>query len=176
MRVLGLTACLAVLLAAGPNPSVAQDGSSLPGGASSLQETFENWRVGCAVNGSARQCGLSQEHRQQDGRRVFGINLVPTESGVIEGALVLPFGLNLDMGVTLAVDERPVVEGLRFSTCLPAGCVVPFTLDDPALGSLRSGETLVLTAIIEDTGSPLTFTVPLTGFSAGLERVTALLR
>lgn len=175
MRTLGLAAGLAVLLGAGSNSAVGQEGSSLPGGASSLQETFENWQVACVVNGSTRQCALSQEHRQHDGRRVLGINLVPMQSGTMEGALVLPFGLNLDAGVTLTVNERPLAEGLRFSTCLPAGCVVPFTLDDAALGSLRSGEALVLTAIIEDTRSPLTFSVPLMGFSAALERTIALL-
>ncbi|MGN1289969.1 MAG: invasion associated locus B family protein [Bradyrhizobium sp.] len=35
-----------------------------------------------------------------------------------------PSGLSLDAGITLAVDDRPDGEALRFRTCLPVGCIV----------------------------------------------------
>ena len=40
--------------------------SSLPGGASSLNETYRDWRVACAQQGAAKRCVLSQIQAQQN--------------------------------------------------------------------------------------------------------------
>lgn len=158
------------------SPTLAQEaGPALPGGASSLRETYGDWSVTCVATGDTRQCSLSREHRQQDGRRVLGLEIVPDAAGGLVGAIVLPFGLRLGAGVTLEIDESPVGQVLPFSTCLPAGCIVPLALDDAATQALRSGETLTLSATIDDSGETLSFSVPLAGFTSGLERTTALL-
>jgi len=58
-RVFRLTA---LLFAAAVLPStsavLAQDASSLPGGASSLQETYQDWRVFCQVLEATKHCGV----------------------------------------------------------------------------------------------------------------------
>lgn len=168
---------LALLLAGGPTLVGAQEeGPALPGGASSLQETYHDWRVACTAAGGTKRCGLSQQHSQQDGRRVLAIEFIPADANGLAGTLVLPFGLRLDAGVILTVDDRPVGEGFRFSTCLPAGCVVPLALDAAAVEALRSGETLKLAATANDSGAPLTFSVSLRGFTAGIQRTAELLR
>jgi len=56
-------------------PALAQDAPSLPGGASSLQETFGDWRVACWVTDASRNCALSQQQARQNGQRVLAIEL-----------------------------------------------------------------------------------------------------
>lgn len=45
----------------------------------------------------------------------------------------MPFDLKLDQGTTVAIDEHTPLPALRFSTCLPAGCLVPLTFDKDAV-------------------------------------------
>lgn len=49
--------------------------SGLPGGASSLNETYEDWRIACARQGNRKRCVLSQVQTQQNGQRVLAIEL-----------------------------------------------------------------------------------------------------
>ena len=114
-----LTIALALLLAgvAGAGISQGQDGAPLlPGGASSLQETYGDWRVACVVRETERLCSLSQQHSQQNGQRVLSIEIVPSAENAANGTLVLPFGLLLSAGVTLTVDDQPIGSALPFST------------------------------------------------------------
>jgi len=94
-------------------------GSGLPGNATSLTETYGDWTVICAAPQDAAQVN------RQNGQRVLAIELAAIEGGnAASGTLVLPFGLNLDQGVALSVDVSEILPPLRFSTCLPAGCLV----------------------------------------------------
>ncbi|WP_204307255.1 invasion associated locus B family protein, partial [Enterobacter hormaechei] len=87
--------------------------------ASSLQEAHGDWVVGCAVQGNAKRCGLTQEQtNQQTRQRVLAMELTLVGDR-IEGVLLLPFGLVLDQGVVLQIDELPQGQALRFRTCLP---------------------------------------------------------
>lgn len=177
MRTWVVSAGLAVLLGVGLGPAEGQEGASvLPGGASSLQETYEDWRVACTVQGGVKRCSLSQQHNRQDGQRVLGIDLAPAQSGGVTGTLVLPFGLRLDAGVTLKIDEQSTGEALRFSTCLPAGCIVLLERMPLLCRPMRDGETLKLVGTINDSGQPLALSVSLRGFAAGIDRTDALLR
>lgn len=40
--------------------------SGLPGGASSLSETYRDWRVACVQDGTAKRCSLSQVQARQE--------------------------------------------------------------------------------------------------------------
>ena len=53
--------------------------------------------------------------------------------------MVLPFGLALDHGVVLQVDDGAPGPVLRFRTCLPAGCVVPLSSDAKLVAAARKG-------------------------------------
>lgn len=167
---------LAGLLAASPDQAAAQMAqAALPNGASSLQETYQDWRVACTAEAQATQCNLSQEQRQQDGRRILAIEIAPAGSGGANGTLVLPFGLQLDAGVTLMVDDKPIGKAFRFSTCLQAGCIVPLALDGTTARTLRSGETLKVNATVHGSGASLSFSISLKGLAAGIDRMATLL-
>jgi invasion protein IalB len=91
----------------------------------------------------------------------------------VDGALVLPFGLALDRGVTLQVDDAPAGPALRFRTCLPAGCVVPLSFDARLVAALRKGAALKINAAA-DNGKDAVFTISLKGFPAALDRTAVL--
>ena len=80
-----LALCGAILLS--PAAASAQDPSGLPGGASSLRETYDDWIVNCAVQsqdgGNIKHCALSQEQTDNNShQRVLAIELKPEKTGV----------------------------------------------------------------------------------------------
>jgi invasion protein IalB len=165
---------LGVALAAAMGPATAQDAPSLPNGASSLQEGYQDWVVSCGLTDAGKQCALSQQQTQQNGQRVLAVELIVNTEGAVSGSLVLPFGLALSAGATLRVDEQPAQTPLQFSTCLPAGCIVPLTFDGDQLAAMRVGSQLVVNVRAEGMSEPTTLTVSLKGFSAALDRTQAL--
>jgi invasion protein IalB len=155
--------------------AIAQDAvSALPNGASSVQETYQDWLVTCVQAEAAKRCALSQQQSQADGQRVLAIELLPSKDGGLTGAMVLPFGLALDAGATLQVDEQAPLGSLRFSTCLPAGCIVPIRFDDAVVLGLRQGSSLKVNLSLEGSAEPVPLTISLRGFSVALDRTMAL--
>jgi invasion protein IalB len=153
----------------------AQPASPLPGGATSLQETHGDWVVGCALQGNVKRCALTQEQtNQQTRQRVFAVELTPA-GDKIEGVLLLPFGLVLDQGVVLQVDEQAQGQPLRFRTCLVAGCFVPVTLDARQVAALRGGTALKM-RVMPEGGQSTVLTVSLKGLAGALDRTIALAR
>jgi invasion protein IalB len=151
-------------------------GSRLPGGASSLSETYGNWRVACAQQGNGKRCALSQVQTQQNGQRVLAIELnTPATGNTVSGTLIMPFGLALDSGVIFQIDEKPAMQPVRFRTCLPAGCLVNVTFDAPALVALRAGAILKIKTTA-DGGAAAPFSISLQGFGTALDCVAALAR
>ncbi len=164
------------LVAPAIGEAFAQEQGTLPGGASSLQETYDDWVVSC-VQREGKHCLLQHRQNQQNGQRILAIEVVAGADGTTAaGTLVLPFGLALDAGVSLQVDEKPAQAPLRFSTCLPAGCVVPLSFDDAFLAALRTGTTLKTMVKAADANEPISFSVPMKGFSAAFDRVAALMK
>ncbi|MGB6118333.1 MAG: invasion associated locus B family protein [Mesorhizobium sp.] len=163
----------AVLVLAGVCSAAAQ---GLPGGASSLNETHGDWTVACTTPGGAVRCAASQTQVNGENRqRILAAELTATEGGKAAGGLlVLPFGLRLDSGVRLAIDEAAADETLRFSTCLPAGCLVPLSFDAAELMALQSGKALSITATANDGGQETAFSISLKGLSSALSRVNQL--
>src|SRR5690606_31457084 len=111
----------------------------LPGGASSLQETFQDWTVNCQAQNDNTVCVMRQDQSStQTGQRVLTAELRSVEGKKVEGILLMPFGLDLAKGADLKFDEA---EGpkLAFSTCLPQGCLAPVNFDAKQVGSLKAG-------------------------------------
>ncbi len=154
-------------------PVMAQEKAELPGGASSLRETYQDWTVSCQIINNVKQCALSQEQQQQNGQRVLAIELQPNAEGGIAGITVMPFGLKLNQGVKVQIDEQAELPAIAFSTCLPAGCLLPISLDVKSVAALRAGQALKLKAASVD-GRDMNFPVSLKGFSAALDRVSKL--
>jgi invasion protein IalB len=151
-------------------------GANLPGGATSLNETHGDWRVTCATQESIVRCAVSQvQVNNQNRQRVLTVELLATErGGSAEGTLVLPFGLALDRGVVLSIDEGEPRPPLRFSTCLPAGCLVPLTFNTDAVTAMRAGTTLKVKATANDSGQEVNFSISLSGFTSALARAAEL--
>ncbi|QRY64871.1 invasion associated locus B family protein (plasmid) [Ensifer sp. PDNC004] len=176
LTMISATAAL-VLFGLSLMPASAEDKSpvaGLPGGASSLQESYGDWSVACRIIDNTRQCAASQQQMQQSGQRVLAIEVRDGKAGALEATLVLPFGLLLDAGITLAVDEEKPGEALRFSTCIPAGCLVPATFDAAMLERLRTGKVLKLGGTSAD-GQMTPLSVSLNGFAAASDRLKALI-
>ena len=152
-----------------------QGGPALPGGASSLNETYKDWRVACVQQGTAKRCVVSQVQAQQNGQRVLAVELDAPRGATVSGTLVLPFGLALESGLALQIDEKPAMPPLRFRTCLPAGCLVNLSFDAPTLAALRTGTALKVKATA-DGGAPTPFSIPLQGLATALDRAAALAR
>lgn len=167
--VLSISAVVAAL------PARAQTASTaMPGGASSLQETFQDWRVTCSVVQNAKSCSVSQIQTQQNGQRVLAIELRAAKDGGAAGVLMLPFGLKLQDGVTMKIDQNPSLLSLSFSTCLPLGCVVPLNLTAANVATLESGTTLTVNASAADGSEKLSFPISLKGFAPVFERLNQL--
>ncbi|MCD4512178.1 invasion associated locus B family protein [Brucella pseudogrignonensis] len=162
-------------LAAMPVQDGEKSAVSLPNGASSINETYGDWTVNCAIADNQKRCGFSQEQgNSQTGQRLFAIDLQPPADGQTNGVLLLPFGLHLDDGVKLKLDEQNLGQGARFSTCLPAGCLVPVSFPAVATDAMKKGEKLIITATRNGGVDVATFTVSLNGFTTAMNRVAEL--
>lgn len=155
--------------------SVAQE-TNLPGGATSLNETHGDWRVTCATQGNVVRCAVSQvQINSQNRQRVLSVELTATEGGnAASGTLILPFGLALDHGAVLSIDEGEFLPPLRFSTCLPAGCLVPLAFNADAVTAMRVGKALKAKAAANGSGQEVNFSISLSGFTSALARAAAL--
>jgi invasion protein IalB len=148
----------------------------LPGGASSLNETYKDWQVSCAQQGAVKRCSMSQQQANQQSRqRVLAIEINAVTAAKVEGLLVLPFGLVLDAGAKLQIDDGGIGQPIRFSTCLPAGCLIPLSFDAATVVNLRKGTALKVVATA-DGGAATPFSISLQGFGTALDRIAALAR
>ncbi|MBM7326269.1 invasion associated locus B family protein [Agrobacterium sp. S2] len=148
---------------------------SLPNGAASINEVYGDWTVNCAIADSSKRCGLSQEQgNKQTGQRLFAIDLQPPADGQTSGVLLLPFGLKLDDGVKLKLDEQNLGQGARFSTCVPSGCLVPVWFPTVATDAMKKAGKLIITATRNGGGEAPTFTISLNGFTTAMSRVAEL--
>lgn len=150
------------------------DNQALPGGANPLQEAHGDWRVACSEQNGHNACALSQQLLDRDSRqRILAIELNAPASGQVDGTIVLPFGLSLEKGVTLHVDESAAGPALRFRTCLPAGCIVVVSFDATAIAALKTATTITVKAT-GDNAQALAFPISLRGFASAIDRTAAL--
>ncbi len=156
-------------------PPAAPPPVQLPHGATAINETYGDWTVDCRIVDNRKACVLVQSQgNSQTGQRSFAIELRAPQDGKAEGTLLLPFGLNLDAGVKLKVDDKDFGPAMRFSTCVPAGCLAPVSFPTAMTDALKKGTTLVVNAVTLRGGEPVTFSVSLNGFSAAIARAGSL--
>lgn len=151
---------------------------SLPGGATTLNETHGDWTVACmlvaaADGGKTRRCVFSQQQISQETRqRALAIELRPENEGA-KGVLILPFGLALAAGVTYQLDDGAAGAMQSFRTCVPAGCIVDIAFDAGTIASLKANKTLKVN-VTADGGQPIELSIPLMGFSSAYDRAATL--
>lgn len=151
--------------------------AQLPGGATSLRETHGDWIVMCNAAPKAKVCGVSQQQADgRSGQRVLAIEVGSPSADGAHATLVLPFGLKLDKGVVLQVDETAATTALAFKTCLPAGCIVDAALNRQSLEGWRKGTSLKLKSFAADSGSEVRLAISLKGLAQAMDRASALAR
>lgn len=157
-------------------PALAQAvAENLPGGASSIQETYGAWTVSCRLAEGRKACTFSQVRGSQEtGQRSFAIELRPPADGKTDGVLVLPFGLSLSDGVKLALDEKPLGQSVPFSTCVPDGCLAPVSFPTVATDAIKTAKVLTITATPASGTEALTFSIALDGFTSAFARIAEL--
>jgi invasion protein IalB len=157
-----------------PQPS-ASAAPLLPGGASSLSETYARWSVNCQVANNLKNCSMSQQQfNNKTNQRLLAIEIFARSTDEAAATIVLPFGLAVSKGVTLAVDDQKVSQVLPFSTCLSGGCLVPVGIDHKMIQQMTAGTTLKIVGTVFDTQQPITFSVPLASFGTALARTASL--
>jgi len=147
--------------------------STLPGGASEIQETHGDWRVRCQ-QGKELTCVVVQQQADKDTRQlVLGVELKAVSAQKAEGTILLPFGLAVSQPVAVQIDETPATT-LPFRTCVPVGCLVPVTFDGTRLSELKKGTVLTVKANAPDGVQETVFRISLSGISGALDRALAL--
>lgn len=176
--VLGVVAVLGIGV---PMLTQAQTPSGTPSSASAMKEMHGDWAVTCAdrVQGQthAKACVVSQTQIDpKTHERVVTLEVAPalSSSGESAATVLMPFGLVLDRGVVLQIDNAAVGAPARFQTCLPVGCVVQLRLDGKTLSMLRNGTYIKLIAVAATDGKRMLFTIPLRGLGAAVDRAMAL--
>lgn len=159
-------------LIGGAGPLAAQQ-PTFPGGAQSINEAFQDWQVVCNILKGTKRCAVSQQQADSRTRqRLLAVELQPKADSA-QGLMFLPFGLSLEKGVLLKVGDTRMA-ALRFSTCLPQGCVVPLSFDAKGVALLKKGAALRIEAA-NDAGQPQVFSVSLKGFGPALDRAAMLI-
>ncbi len=146
-----------------------------PAGAETVNETYQDWQMTCTQPQSGKHCAVSQQQTDsKTSQRVLAVELQP-QGDKAEGALILPFGVLLDKGITLKIGEADVGPVLRFKTCLPQGCLVPLNLDAKTLAALRKATAFTVNAV-STTDQAMALSVSLKGFGQALDRAAVLIR
>jgi invasion protein IalB len=148
--------------------------AQLPNGASSISETYGSWIVDCRLANGQKQCRLLQiQTNSQTSQRVFEIELQVPRDGKMDGTILMPFGLRLDLGAVVKLDDNVLGDGLRFFTCVPAGCLLPVSFSPFAVNAMIKGKMLTVASLYLN-DAVVTFNIPLDGFSAATARVAEL--
>jgi invasion protein IalB len=140
-------------------------------GGSGVTESYGGWTLNCGSEAGKKFCTVMQAQvNKQTGQRVFAIELRAPKDGTTEGTILLPFGLKLDGGVMLRLDDKDVAQGLHFSTCLAQGCLVPVSFPSASIDAIRHAKVLTVAALTVNNDQAVTFSVALDGFAAALDR------
>lgn len=146
--------------------------SPLPKGATTLREEYGSWQVICAAKDQTTHCVMQQTQIDaKSQQRVLTIELGGVDNGVLSGGMVMPFGLDLQKGISIGFANGEPQQVFQFSTCLPAGCIVPVEFGKEDIAALRENATLEISATANSDKSPIKFPVSLEGFAAALDRL-----
>jgi invasion protein IalB len=159
--------------AADQKAAVQTEPTPLPNGASSINETYGDWTVDCRFVEHQKQCMIVQVQNNQN-RRVFEIQLRAPKDAKTEGTILMPFGLKLESGVIMTLDDKKIGPALSFSTCMPQGCLVPVSFPADTVDSMKKSKTLGIASLNVGSGEVVTFKVSLEGFANASARVIEL--
>jgi invasion protein IalB len=180
MRCCALLLLASLTLASAPSLAVADDSTPLPNGANAINETYGDWTTHCQTSTKtdqpkgAVQCAVSLvEVDQKTKQRILTLVFNPGDNGSVKGVLILPFGLSLQNGVTIQIDDGPATSALMFRTCLPAGCLISLDWPSQTVEALGNSKQLKINAQ-SDQGQAAPFVVSLNGVGPALARAASL--
>jgi len=129
------------------------------------------WNVQCQNTSGGLQCAAAMNVvAGAENQRVFGISL---QEGAGEAGptlvMQLPFGLNLQRGVDLRIDDLET-ETFTISTCLQTGCFVVQQAEQALINQMVAGQVLHVAMQTSD-GNETTMDLPLEGFAAAIDRL-----
>ena len=156
-------------------PAAAATGpAQWPAGARSVSESYGDWTMNCNREESRTDCVIIQSQGdRRTGKRLFSIELRPAKDGKSEGLILMPFGLQIEPGVSFKLDDRQLGKGAPYSTCVSDGCLVPISLPTLATDAMKTATNLTISATKPDAQEPTVITVPLAGFAAAFARAGA---
>ncbi|GBQ06674.1 invasion associated locus B family protein [Saccharibacter floricola] len=156
-------------------PEGARAASSLPDGVTSLNETYQDWSLSCHVKDNQTDCSVTQQaYDSKTQQRFFSIKFRP-QGDQTHGVALLPFGLDLNHGLTVVTDGLPVGDIYSFTTCLPEGCIVPLDLDEGQFSALEKSQHASL-SFMTLSGHVMKLPLSSAGLEKALERAHALTR
>lgn len=159
--------------AAAPAPVKAAVAPGWPPGASSVSEIYGTWTVTCTRADTKAECTLLQSQGTK-GRREFAIEIKSPAEGRAQGLILMPLGFNIEPGVAFKLDEAVLGKGAPYLSCTIDGCLVPVSLPTLATDTMKTAQTLSISAMKPDAKEPTLIKVPLDGFGAALTRAVAL--
>lgn len=149
--------------------------AALPNGATSLNESYHDWELSCQVKDDKSLCSVMQKAFDRKTRqRLYSIQFQVTRNQV-RGVALLPFGLDLNRGMTLVTDGLPVGDIYPFATCMPEGCIVPLDLDDGQFEGLEKSKNSAL-SFTTLSGRTMKFPLSTSGLADALARAHTLTR
>lgn len=155
-------------------PTVSDAKVQWPNGASSVSEAYGDWTMNCNRDGSRTDCVVIQSQGdRRTGKRQFSVELRAPKDGRAEGLILMPFGLQIESGVTFKLDDRTLGKGAPYSYCVADGCLVPISLPTLATDTMKTAQALTVSAMKPDAKEPTVVSVPLSGFAAAFARATA---
>ena len=155
-------------------PAAAASSSQWPAGASSVSESYGDWTMNCNRAEARTDCVIIQSQGdRRTGKRLFSVELRPPRDGKSEGLILMPFGLQIEPGVSFKLDDRQLGKGAPFSYCVTDGCLVPIILPTLATDAMKTATNLTISATKPDAKEPTIITVPLSGFAAAFGRASA---
>lgn len=156
-------------------PSASEAKAVWPNGARSVSESYGDWSMNCTKEGEQIDCVVIQSQGdRRTGRRQFSIELRVPASDRAEGLILMPFGLQIEPGVTFKLDDRALGKGAPYSYCVSDGCLVPISLPTLATDTMKTAQMLTVSAMKPDAKEPTLIAVPLSGFAAAFARAIAL--
>lgn len=161
---------IAIALMIGPGiPMSAYSQETTAAAEPAPQGTATNWLVTCSnqMDAARLDCSMSQSVvLAANGARLTTVIVQPTDVGY-DLTLILPFGLDLQAGVQLVIDQVDW-QKLPISTCEAGACYSAISLDAAAITKLSEGTALDV-QLINRQGEAVTLGLTLAGFTASLE-------
>jgi invasion protein IalB len=96
------------------------------------------------------------------------------DNGKTEGTILMPFGLKLDSGALLTLDNKDFGAALRFSTCTPEGCLLPVLFPAASIEAMKKAKTLAVASLNLSSGEVVAFKLSLDGFAPAIARIVEL--